>query len=93
MKHLMSHSVSVVRANAPPLLSEEKIIRQLRALRHSPDNRASVRGGRKIPLRHVAEMAGLHRATLYRAIMESRISDKSREALSPVLLFMSQTGV
>jgi hypothetical protein len=73
-------------------MSEANLIRQLRTLRHSPDNRASVRGGRKIPLRHVAEMAGLHRATLYRAIMENRISNKSREALSPVLT-MLQTGV
>ena len=76
----------------PPLMSEANLIRQLRTLRHSPDNRASVRGGRKIPLRHVAEMAGLHRATLYRAIMENRISNKSREALSPVLT-MLQTEV
>ena len=74
-----------------PLMSEANLIRQLRTLRHSPDNRACVRGGRKIPLRHVAEMAGLHRATLYRAIMENRLSDKSREALSPVLRIMSQT--
>ena len=92
MTHLMSHSVSAVRTNTPQLLSEGEIIRRLRRLRHSPDNRASVRGGRKIPLRHVAEMAGLHRATLYRAIMENRISNKSREALSPVLI-MSQNDL
>ena len=74
-------------------LSEEEIIRQLRMLRYSPDNRAAVRGGRKIPLRHIAEMAGLHRASLYRAMMENRISDKSRAALSRVLHFMSQSSM
>jgi DNA-binding phage protein len=41
----------------------------------------------------IAEQAGVHRATLYRAIMENRLSAKSQEALSPVLLFMSQTGM
>jgi hypothetical protein len=65
-----------------------EIVRRLRLLRYDPDNRASVRGGRKIPLKRVAEMAGLHRATLYRGIFEGRISDKTRKALSPVLIML-----
>lgn len=72
-------------------LSASEIVRELTRLQFDP---ANGRGkGRKVPFRHVAEMAGLHRATLYRAIMEGQISDKSCEALSPVLLFMSQTGM
>jgi hypothetical protein len=69
-------------------MSEAEIVRQLRLLRYGPDNRASVRGGRKIPLKRLAEMAGLHRATLYRAIFEGRISDKTRKALSRPLLML-----
>jgi hypothetical protein len=69
-------------------LSEQDIIRRLRLLRHDPQNRADSRGGRKIPLRWVAEMAGLDRATLYRAIWSGRISEKSRAALSPVLIML-----
>jgi hypothetical protein len=70
-----------------------EIVRQLRLLVNDPDNRASVRGGRKIPLKRVAEMAGLHRATLYRAIFDGRISDKTRKALSPVLIMLqTDTG-
>jgi hypothetical protein len=69
-------------------MREAEIVRQLRLLRYDPDNRASVRGGRKIPLKRVAEMAGLHRVTLYRAIFEGQISDKTREALSPVLIML-----
>jgi hypothetical protein len=38
-------------------LNAEEVIRQLRMLR-SPDNRANVRGGRKIPLTWVASTAG-----------------------------------
>ena len=72
------------------LLSAEEIIRRLRTLRYSPDNRAPVRGGRKIPLKYVAWLANLHRATLYRAITSGQISDKTREALSPVLIMLSE---
>jgi hypothetical protein len=79
-----------MQAKQPPL-GESEIIRELRRLRHDP---ANGRGkGRKVPIRRIAEQAGVHRATLYRAIVEGRISDKSCEALSPVLLFMSQTGM
>jgi hypothetical protein len=70
----------------PRLLSADEIIRQLRWLRYAPDNRARVRGGRKEPLKRIAENAGVHRATLYRAINEGRISDNSRVALSLVLV-------
>jgi hypothetical protein len=35
------------------------------------------------PLKWLAEMAGDHRVTLYRAIWFGRISDDSRAALSP----------
>jgi hypothetical protein len=76
--------------NKPLFLSEEEIIRRLRLLCNDPDNRASVRGGRKIPLMWVAEMAGLHRTTLYRAMMDGRLSERSREALSPVLIMLQK---
>jgi hypothetical protein len=66
--------------------SDQEIVRRLRVLRYSPDNRAAVRGGRKIPLKRVAEMAGVHRVTLYRAILKGQLSGKSRVALSPVLM-------
>jgi hypothetical protein len=71
------------------LLSAEEIIRRLRMLRYSPDNRAPVRGGRKIPLNYVAGVANLHRATLYRAIMSGQLSEKSRAALSVALAMLS----
>ena len=77
---------------APRELRNEEIVRFLRLLRYSPDNRANVRGGRKIPLRYVAEMANLDRATLYRAMMEGRLSERSRAVLSRVLI-MLQTGM
>jgi hypothetical protein len=66
-------------------LTAQEIIRRLRLLCNDPENRASVRGGRKTPLLHIAELAGLHRVTLYRAIWSGRLSEKSREALAPVL--------
>ena len=72
-------------------LPEQEVIRRLRFLRDDLENRANVRGGRKIPIRWVAQMAGLDRATLYRAIWYGRISERSRAALSPVLV-MLQTG-
>jgi hypothetical protein len=77
---------SMASTNTRRLLSAEEITRQLRTLRYSPDNRARVRGGRKEPLKRIAEQAGVHRATLYRIIWGGRISDKSREALSLVLM-------
>jgi hypothetical protein len=73
------------------LLSAEEIIRRLRMLRYGPDNRVSVRGGRKIPLKYVAWLANLHRSTLYRAMRDGRISDKMREALSPVLIMLEHS--
>jgi hypothetical protein len=73
-------------------LSEQEIIRRLQMLRYGSDNRANVRGGRKIPLRYVAEMAGVHRVTLYRAILQGRISGKTREALSPALIMLQQSA-
>jgi hypothetical protein len=69
-------------------LSDQEIVRRLRMLRYSPDNRAPVRGGRKIPLKYVAGVANLHRATVYRALMSGQLSEKSREALSPVLMML-----
>src|SRR6516164_4707883 len=76
------------------LLSADEIIRWLRLLCYSPDNRALVRGGRKIAIKYVAWLANLHRATLYRAITSGKLSEKSRMALSPVLtrLQASETG-
>ena len=73
-------------------LSDQEIVRRLRMLRYSPDNRASVRGGRKISIKYVAWLANLHRATLYRAITSGRISEKTREALSPVLILLKESS-
>jgi hypothetical protein len=71
-----------------PLMSASDIVRELRRLRHDP---ANGRGkGRKVPLKHIAEQAGVHRARLYRAINQGRTSDSSRAALSPVLAIMLQ---
>ena len=69
-------------------LTEQEIIRRLRLLCNDPENRANVRGGRIIPLLRVAEFAGLHRVTLYRAIWYGRLSERSRAALSPVLIML-----
>jgi hypothetical protein len=73
----------------PPLTSPADILRQLKLLRYDP---ANGRGrARKIPIRYVAEMAGVHRATLYRAI-HGQVSDKTLEALSPVLIMLQTDG-
>ena len=77
-------------------MREAEIVRQLRLLRYDDANRAPVRGGRKVPLIRVAKMAGLHRATLYRAIMQGVISERSRAALSRALIMLQaqmKTGV
>ena len=87
---LNSRAFGMVARTKHILMSAEEIIRRLRMLRYSPDNRASVRGGRKIPLKYAAWLANLHRATLYRAIMSGQISDKTREALSPVLIMLTE---
>ncbi len=74
-----------------PLMSASEIVRLLRRLRHDP---ANGRGkGRIVPLKRIAEQAGVNRALLYRAIKEGRISDNSRAALSPVLMIMLQRPV
>ena len=73
-------------------LSKQEIIRQLRLLRFSPENRANVRGGRKKPLKLVAELAGLHRVTVYRAIWSGQLSKPSRTVLSPVLVMQTGEG-
>jgi hypothetical protein len=72
-------------------LPDQEIVRRLRLLRFSPDNRTPVRGGRKIPLKRVAEMAGVHRITLYRAIWGRYISANSRAALSHALIMLQTT--
>ena len=69
-------------------MREAEIVRQLRLLRYDDANRAPVRGGRKVPLIRVAKMADLHRATLYRAIMEGRISERSQARLSRALIML-----
>jgi len=73
-------------------LSDQEIVRRLRMLRYSPDNRAPVRGGWKISIKYVAWLANLHWATLYRAITSGRISEKTREALSPVLILLKESS-
>jgi hypothetical protein len=49
----------------PRPVDAEEIIRRLRLLRYSPHNRANVRGGRKIPLQYVAEMASWKAGTSF----------------------------
>jgi len=72
-------------------MSAPDIVRELKRLRYDP---ANGRGrGRKVPLKYIAEMAGLDRATVYRIIRDRRISDKSREALSPVLIMLQTAPV
>jgi len=66
------------------------IVKTLRLLRYDPANGQG--RGRKIPLKWVAEMGGLHRVTLYRAMRDGRISEKSRSALSPVLIMLQMGG-
>jgi hypothetical protein len=79
-----------VTVSCPPLLPEGEIVRALRYYRRDPGNG---RGrGRKVQIKFIAEMAGLHRVTVYRAIWTGRISERSREALSPVLI-MLQVGM
>jgi hypothetical protein len=66
------------------LMSASEIVRELRRLRYDP---ANGRGkARKVPLKRIAEQAGVHRMTVYRIIWGGRISDKSRVALSLVLV-------
>ena len=74
----------------PPLLRSPDIVWKLRWLRYAP---ANGRGrGRKTAIKWIAEAAGLHRVTLYRIIRTGQISEKSRQALSSILI-MSQIGV
>jgi hypothetical protein len=69
-------------------LTAAEIVRELRRLRHDP---ANGRGkGRVVPIKWVAEQAGVNRARIYRAIREGRISDSSQAALSPVLLMLRE---
>ena len=76
---------------SPPLMSAAEIVRELRRLRHDP---ANGRGkGRVVPIKWVAEQAGVDRTCLYRIILGGRVSRRSREALSPVLIFMLQERV
>ena len=76
---------------SPPLISASEIVRELTRLCYDP---ANGRGkGRKVPIKRIAEQAGVHRATLYRIIRDRRISDKSREALSPVLVMLQTAPV
>src|SRR5262249_12409895 len=72
----------------PPFMREAEIVRQLRLLRKDDANRAPGPGGRKGPLIRVAKIAGLHRVTLHRAIMQGVISERSRAALSRALIML-----
>ena len=70
----------------PALMSAADIVRTLTWLRYAP---ANGRGkGRKTAIKAVAEAAGVDRGTVYRIIQSGRVSEKSREALSPVLLML-----
>jgi hypothetical protein len=67
-----------------PLLSASEIVHELRRLRFDP---ANGRGkGRKVPLKRIAEQAGIGRVTLYNIIRDGRISDRCRSSLGPVVV-------
>jgi hypothetical protein len=69
-------------------LTAAEIVRELKRLCHDP---ANGRGkGRKVPLKWIAEQAGVNRARLYRIMSDGRVSDSSREALSPVLIMLQR---
>jgi hypothetical protein len=71
------------------LTSASEIVRELRRLRY---DQANGRGrGRKVPLKRIAEQAGVHRATLYRIIRDGRISGNSRVALSLERVLINRT--
>ena len=73
-------------------LSDQEIERRLRMLRYSPDNRTPGAWRLEISIKYVAWLANLHWATLYRAITSGRISEKTREALSPVLILLKESS-
>ena len=78
-------------AKTPQLLSEEEIIRQLRLLYYGSENRAAVRGGRAVPLKFIAELAGINRSTVYWLIMGGPFfSQRSRSVLSRVLIMLQK---
>jgi hypothetical protein len=71
-----------------PIMSASEIVRELRRLRHDP---ANGRGrGRLVPLKWIAEQAGVDRARIYRIIREGRVSSSSRDVLSPVLIMLRE---
>jgi hypothetical protein len=81
---IMPHFQHLTLTGSSRLMSASEIVRELRRLRYDP---ANGRGrGRKVPLKRIAENAGVHRATLYRIIRGGRISENSRVALSLVLV-------
>jgi hypothetical protein len=66
------------------LMSASEIVRELRRLRYDRANGCG--RGRKVPIKRIAEQSGVHRMTVYRIIRDGRVSDKSRIALSLVLV-------
>ena len=82
---------SMIPTNTSQPLSEEEIIRQLRIFRYAPENRAARRGGRAVPLKFIAELAGFNRRTLYRLIMGGPVSLRSRSVLSRVLIMLQSS--
>ena len=85
-KQKTTHPVirSVTLTGSFRLMSGSEIVRELDKLYYDP---ANGRGrGRKVPIKRVAEQAGVHRATLYRIIRKGRVSENSRVALSLVLM-------
>jgi hypothetical protein len=69
-------------------LTAAEIVGELKRLRHDP---ANGRGkGRIVSLKWIAEQAGVNRSRLYRIMSDGRVSDSSREALSPVLIMLQR---
>jgi hypothetical protein len=64
-------------------MTAEEIVRQLLAIRYSPQGPRS--GGAAPGLRSIARAAGLSHMTLYRAIYTGEISNKSAAALGKAL--------
>jgi hypothetical protein len=72
------------------MLSDEDIVRQLRAIRYS--SRADRYGRRTTSINAVALCAGLNRRQLYRIVNGEPIGDRARVGLSLVLSCDVLTG-
>jgi hypothetical protein len=66
-----------------PILTEREVLQWLRRFRYEAQYR---RGPGRVPLRVLADVAGLHRSTPYAALMRGKISEHTRCLLSPAIV-------